>query len=228
MQWHLQTAGLSSSTRHVSHQSCSAVKSIHFSSIQRPIAIPAAYPCFLPARLPAAMCMDTKHMVSINMNVLTGLGPPTNVYGDHALSEVYLGGRWLLVDSYTIDPQLYKAGLAAVHKHGLCMGYGVHANGVNEWDGTDNSFVQYVMPSETQARPGSGSDRAFSATPAAADGPASDSDFGLVQDLRHFCQDVGGSPFASLRSGLGGLAFGVLGSRYCNRQIQRLRSAGVA
>lgn len=169
-----------------------------------------------------------QHMVSINMSVLTGLGPPTNVYGDHALSEVYLGGCWLLVDSYTVDPQLYKAGMAAVCKHGLSMGFGVHVDGVNDWDGTSHSFVQYVMPAGSSARPGSCTDRAFSAAPAAADGPASDRDFGVVRDLQQFCQDVSGSPFASLRRGLGWAAFGVLGSRYCNWQIQKLRSAALA
>jgi hypothetical protein len=167
-------------------------------------------------------------MVSINMNVLTGLGPPTNAYGDHALSEVYLGGRWLLVDSYTVDPQLHKAGMAAVREHGLSMGFGVHANGVNEWDGTGHSFVQYVMPADSRAQAGSGSGMAFSAAPATADGPASDRDFGVVQDLQQFCRDVSGSPFAGLRSGLGWVAFGVLGSRYCNWKIHRLRSAANA
>lgn len=180
------------------------------------------------AMLRAAGIPARQHMASINMNVLTGLGPPTDVYGDHALSEVYLGGRWLLVDSYTVDPLLYKAGMAAICEHGLSMGFGVHADGVNDWDGTGHSFVQYVMPAASSAQPGSGTDRAFSGAPAQGNGPASDRDFGVVQDLQQSCQDVSGSPFANLRSGLGRVAFGTLGSRYCNWQIQRLRSAAVA
>lgn len=186
-------------------------------------ASPACLPC-----PPSCAPLLAQHMVSINMNVLTGLGPPTNVYGDHALSEVLLGGRWLLVDSYTVDPQLYKAGMAAVRQQGLSMGYGVHADGVNEWDGTSHSFVQYVMPAGTIAQPGSGTDREFAAAPALGDGPASDRDFGVVQDLQQFCRDVRASPFAGLRSGLGRVAFGLLGSRYCNWQIHRLRSTAVA
>ena len=164
-------------------------------------------------------------MVSINMNVLTGLGPPTGIYGDHALSEVFLNGRWLLVDSYTVDPQLFAAGRAAMDEHGLRMGFGVHADGVNDWDGSDHSFVQYVMPAGSRAGPGSGADTAFSAAPAVDAGPASNRDFGVVRDLQQFCSSVCGSPFAGLRSGLGWAAFGLLGSRYCNWKIQRVRAA---
>lgn len=159
------------------------------------------------------------------MNVLTGLGTPTAVYGDHAISEVFLGGRWLLVDSYTVDSALYKAGMVKLQQQGLKMGYGVHVDGVNAWDGKSDSFVQYVMPSGIGTSAGAGSESAFSGAAATPDGPASDADFGVVADLRQFCKQVKGSPFAGLRTWLGYAAFALVGSRYCNSLIRQLRSS---
>lgn len=171
------------------------------------------------------MCLQ--HMVSINMKVLSGLGPPTDVYGDHAISEVYLDGRWLLVDSYTVDKQLYSAGMREVQQKGLQMGYGVHLNGVINWDGKSDSFVQYIVDDSAKAQPGRGVETAFSGAVALPGSPASDRDFGVVKDLRDFCHRVQGSPFAGLRSGIGSVAFGLFGGRYCNWLIGRLRSTAV-
>lgn len=83
---------------------------------------------------------------------LQGLGPPTNVYGDHAITEVWLEGAWRKVDSYTVDAPLYAAGQAKLAKEGAVMGWGVHQQGVNSWDGRSDSFVQYIMPEATGRR----------------------------------------------------------------------------
>eukprot|EP00878_Enallax_costatus_P012082 GHUV01012614.1.p1 GENE.GHUV01012614.1~~GHUV01012614.1.p1 ORF type:complete len:213 (+),score=35.98 GHUV01012614.1:559-1197(+) len=169
-----------------------------------------------------------QHMVSINMNVLYGLGPPTGVYGDHALSEVYLNNRWLLVDSYTVDTQLYSVAKQAINQKGLAMGYGVHKGGSICWDGKSNSFVQYVVEDvEVHARPGEGKHSQFSGEKALPDGPASDRDFGVVSDLREFHKRVQGSPFAGLRSGLERVVFPLIGARYCNNLIHHMRRSAV-
>jgi hypothetical protein len=78
--------------------------------------------------------------------VVQGLGPPTGVYGDHAISEVLLEGVWHKVDSYTVDAPLYAAAQARLAAEGGVMGWGVHKEGVNDWDGRSDSFVQYIMP----------------------------------------------------------------------------------
>jgi len=101
------------------------------------------------ALLRAAGIPARQHMVSINMNVLKGLGPPTNVYGDHAITEVWLNGSWVKVDSYTVDSALFTAGQAKLAEEGGTMGFGVHKDGRNSWDGASDSFVQYIMPEGT-------------------------------------------------------------------------------
>jgi hypothetical protein len=71
------------------------------------------------------------------------------VYGDHAITEVWLNGSWVKVDSYTVDSSLFKAAQAKLAQGGRTMGYGVHKDGRNSWDGTSDSFVQYIMPEGT-------------------------------------------------------------------------------
>lgn len=68
------------------------------------------------------------------------------MYGDHAISEVLLDGEWHKVDSYTVDAPLFAAGQARLAAEGGTMGWGVHKDGVNDWDGRSDSFVQYIMP----------------------------------------------------------------------------------
>lgn len=68
------------------------------------------------------------------------------MYGDHAISEVLLDGEWHKVDSYTVDAPLFAAGQARLAAEGGTMGWGVHKDGINDWDGRSHSFVQYIMP----------------------------------------------------------------------------------
>ncbi|KAG2443003.1 hypothetical protein HYH02_009419 [Chlamydomonas schloesseri] len=66
--------------------------------------------------------------------------------GSSSSSSSSRGGRWVAVDSCTLEPALYAVGAAEVAARGLAMGYGVHAGGVNdEWDGARDSLVQYVL-----------------------------------------------------------------------------------
>ena len=104
-----------------------------------------------------------------------GLGPPTNQYGDHAITEVWLNGSWVKVDSYTVDSALFTAGQAKLAQEGGTMGYGVHKDGRNSWDGASDSFVQYIMPEGTGIHAAAAIDGARSDT-AAGNGIANSSD----------------------------------------------------
>ncbi|KAI8470794.1 MAG: hypothetical protein J3K34DRAFT_521102 [Monoraphidium minutum] len=100
--------------------------------------------CRIPARM---------RMVSLNFAVNAGYGMPDNVYGDHAYTEVFLEGMWIKLDSYIIDSPLYASASSKIKTLGWAQGYGVHAQGANEWDGFSDSFVQYVAPAITADEP---------------------------------------------------------------------------
>lgn len=63
---------------------------------------------------------------------------------DHSYTEVHLNGAWHAVDSYVPDRALYAKARERLGREGLTMGYGVHADGVNEWSGDGDAFAQFV------------------------------------------------------------------------------------
>lgn len=82
--------------------------------------------------------------VDLDARLLSGVISPGTVYVDHSYTEVWLDGRWVAVDSYITDPAFFERAQARLSETGGDLGFGVHARGVNDWDGVSDSFAQYV------------------------------------------------------------------------------------
>ncbi|MEM9290521.1 MAG: transglutaminase-like domain-containing protein [Acidobacteriota bacterium] len=89
----------------------------------------------IPARL---------RFIELRSEVLGGLVDTGGPYVDHAYTEVWLEGSWVSVDSYVVDRSLAEAARQRLESTGTLLGYGIHRNGVSEWDGLGDSFVQFV------------------------------------------------------------------------------------
>jgi transglutaminase-like putative cysteine protease len=79
--------------------------------------------------------------VTITNAVLRGVAqtPPRL---SHVFTEVSLGGRWIRLDSYIVDPPLRRAAVARLHAEGRTLGYGCHVTATGEWNGEDDAFSQ--------------------------------------------------------------------------------------
>jgi Transglutaminase-like superfamily len=96
------------------------------------------------ALLRAAGIPARQRFANLKARILDGLVDPRTPYIDHSYTEVELEGRWLGVDSYAVDIGLATAARARLYGEGRTIGYGVHANGVSNWDGASDAFCQYV------------------------------------------------------------------------------------
>ena len=83
-------------------------------------------------------------MVDLSAQVLYGLFDPGTPYVDHSLTEVFLDGRWLKVDSYVVDTPLASAAAKKLASSGRKAGFGIHSDGRSDWDGRRDSFNQYM------------------------------------------------------------------------------------
>lgn len=83
------------------------------------------------------------HYVTLHADVLRGFVNP-GPYVNHAFSEVFISDRWVKVDSYTVDKQLAARAKVKLAQEGSVLGYGVHIDGKEEWDGSSDNFIQFV------------------------------------------------------------------------------------
>ncbi len=81
-------------------------------------------------------------MMDLSAQVLQGLFDPGTPYVDHAVTEVFLGGAWVRVDSYVVDKPLVNAAAKRLTTTGAKAGFGMHADGKSEWDGRSDNFIQ--------------------------------------------------------------------------------------
>jgi transglutaminase-like putative cysteine protease len=96
------------------------------------------------ALLRAAGVSARQHFVDINTRIVADFIDPGTPYVDHSFSEVLVDGEWRRVDSYIVDRPLAERARARLTCEGKSLGYGVHRNGVSEWDGTADAFSQLV------------------------------------------------------------------------------------
>lgn len=85
-----------------------------------------------------------QHFVNISARILDGLIDPGTPYVDHSFAEVFLGGTWHRVDCYIVDRAMMANARARLAAESRPLGYGVHRNGVSEWDGRADAFSQFV------------------------------------------------------------------------------------
>lgn len=84
--------------------------------------------------------------VDIDKKILEGITSPPTPYVDHTYSEVYLNNKWIKVDSYIVDNELFRNAKLKLLKSNTNLGYGVHKEGVNTWDGENDAFSQFYLP----------------------------------------------------------------------------------
>jgi transglutaminase-like putative cysteine protease len=95
------------------------------------------------ALLRAAGIPARQVFVDIDAGILFGLLNPGTPFVDHSYTEVFLDGRWIATDAYIVDMPLFRAAKARLRRESRVLGYGVHVNGTNEWDGRHPSFAQF-------------------------------------------------------------------------------------
>lgn len=81
-------------------------------------------------------------VMDLSAQVLSGLFNPGTPYVDHAITEVFLGNRWVKVDSYVVDTPLVKIASRNLAASGAQAGFGVHQEGQPVWDGIRDNFIQ--------------------------------------------------------------------------------------
>jgi hypothetical protein len=81
--------------------------------------------------------------VDISSDILLGYGIP-GPYVDHCYTEVYLNSKWIKVDSYVIDSELYDKAKSFIDDTHMPIGLGIHSHGTSDWDGDSDSLVQFV------------------------------------------------------------------------------------
>lgn len=91
-------------------------------------------------RIPARM-----RIVDLGPAFLYGILDTDGRCVSHAISEVYLEGRWSRVDAYCVDLKLGLAARARLIGEGRRLGYGVHLNGQVAWDGHHDAFGQFSL-----------------------------------------------------------------------------------
>ena len=96
------------------------------------------------ALLRAAQIPARQHFLDTRAELLDGITSPSTPYVDHSYVEVWLGGRWVGVDSYILDSEFFEAANARLRAEQRLIGYGAHVGGVLEWDGIRDSFSQFV------------------------------------------------------------------------------------
>ncbi len=155
------------------------------------------------ALLRAAGIPARQHFVEISPEILHGIVSPRTEWLDHSYTEVWLGGNWVSVDSYIVDPLLFAGAQKRLQENGREVGYGVHRAGKLVWDGQSSSFSQFVR--------GSGGTR------------IGNRDFGVHADVVSFYAET---PTASNRMNSQMRAFFRLATSTLNGRIYELRTEG--
>ena len=81
--------------------------------------------------------------MEIDARILSGLLDPGTPYLDHSCTEVFLDGRWVLTDAYTVDKAMFEPARAQLSATGQRLGLGVHGGGTVDWDGRLPAFSQF-------------------------------------------------------------------------------------
>jgi Transglutaminase-like superfamily len=96
------------------------------------------------ALLRASAIPSRIRLMDLSAQVLHGLLDPGTPYVDHALTEVFLNGRWIKVDSYVVDKPLVVAAMKKLALGSRKAGFGIHSDGNPDWDGHKDNFIQYM------------------------------------------------------------------------------------
>lgn len=96
----------------------------------------------------AAGIESHQHFVVIPKEILKDAIPPSRYWMIpkelcHSYVDVKVEGKWCAIDSFIVDTPLLKGGRARLAKENRSLGYGVHIDSINTWDGRSNAFSQF-------------------------------------------------------------------------------------
>ncbi len=94
----------------------------------------------VPARL---------RFVSLPVSFLRGIVEPEESTIMHAMAEVLIDDHWFVTDSYVPDALLSAGARRKLLAEGRRMGYGIHINGSEKWDGMSDASAQCCLADET-------------------------------------------------------------------------------
>jgi len=82
--------------------------------------------------------------VDIDKKILNGMVDPRSPYVDHSYTEVFLNDKWIKLDSYITDQNMFENAQKKLKLAKENLGFGVHSNGTCFWDGENDAFSQYL------------------------------------------------------------------------------------
>ena len=83
--------------------------------------------------------------VTLSSAFLKGIIDVSHSTVTHAIGEVFLEGRWVQTDTYVADTPLEANAGVLLKAQGSSLGYGIHVNGSQFWDGRHHAHAQYVQ-----------------------------------------------------------------------------------
>lgn len=89
----------------------------------------------IPARL---------RFVTLRSGFLRGLIDNRQPTVTHAIGEVLLDGQWYQTDTYVVDAALSREAREKLRSENAQLGYGVHAQADQDWNGLDHAHTHYT------------------------------------------------------------------------------------
>ncbi len=109
--------------------------------------------CIPKSRLMAAVFQEAghevhHHFVVLPREILRGVIPPSRYWMlpdeiSHCYLDVKVEGTWRSIDSYILDTAFLVGARERLVADGATMGYGIHRDSVNTWDGASDAFAQF-------------------------------------------------------------------------------------
>jgi len=89
-----------------------------------------------------------QHLVTLSKQIMFGIIPANRYWMiseevSHSFVDVKVAGNWCSFDSHVIDTPLYTGAMTRLANEGRKIGYGIHSDSVNSWNGQGNAFGQY-------------------------------------------------------------------------------------
>ncbi|MEM7445848.1 MAG: transglutaminase-like domain-containing protein [Pseudomonadota bacterium] len=118
-------------------------------TLRRGIGFSKTKAVLLVALLRAAGIPSRIAMTDISSEILKGIVSLPFPWIDHALTEAWIDGKWVRTDSYIVDAPLLASVRSRLINENAVMGYGVHREGTDRWDGRSDAFVQWITDADT-------------------------------------------------------------------------------
>ena len=139
--------------------------------------------------------------VALSSEFMSGIISLPGLAITHAITEVFLLGKWLQVDTYVTDEALEARALERLKETGKTLGFGIHAKAQRSWSGEASAYGQYTYV-DTASLP--------------------DQDLGVAHDPEHFYRN---KTDTRISSGWLSRFKWMLASKVINYRVTALRAA---